>query len=709
MTESQVLVSYRVENGIATFTLNNAPVNALSLAVRTQLQENLEQAVNDASVTAIVITSALPMFSAGADISEFSDAPQSPMLPDVLNAIEQAPKPVVAVLPGPAFGGGLELALACHYRISVADNKVGLPEVNLGILPGAGGTQRLPRLASAVTALEMIVTGKPRPVLELKGVFDKLADNQQHLADIVSDYIGTLSASDVRPTCENSLSMDQQTQAVFEQYQTGVEKKMKGFFAPAQCIEAVKAAFTLPFAQGLKREQELFMACMDTPQARAQQHFFFAERAASHVSDFDKTTETRAIKSVAVIGAGTMGGGIAMNFANAGIPVTLVEREQSALDKGLSVIRKNYESSMRKGRISEGDVEQRMAMLSPATDMSAINDADLVIEAVFEKLEVKQAVFEQMDAVCKRGAILATNTSTLDINQIAAVTSRPSDVIGLHFFSPANVMKLLEVVKTSDTSADVIKSCMQMAKRIKKVPVLVGVCFGFVGNRMLEPYAREANRLLLEGATPERIDRVITDFGMPMGPFTMGDMAGLDIGYFVRQSRQQAIAHDPSYAVVSDRLVEQGRVGLKAGKGVYLYEEGSRVPIPDPAVLDIAREEAQRLGIAQREDISDEEILVRCLYTLINEGAQILEEGIADKPSDIDVIYVYGYGFPVYRGGPMHYADEIGPATLLERLEHYQKACGEYGSMWLTASDLVKKLAAENKTFGAYQKEQSHA
>ncbi len=709
MSETQSLVGYDVQGAIATVTLNNAPVNALSCAVRTQLRDSVNDAINNSAVSAIVITSALPLFSAGADISEFSQPPQSPMLPDVLNAIEQSPKPVIAVLPGPAFGGGLELALACHYRITVAANKVGLPEVNLGILPGAGGTQRLPRLSDVKTSLDMIVTGKPQPVLSLSGVFDKIVDGPEHLSDETYAFIQSLSDNAVRRTSEMPLTMDDDTQAVFDQYRAGIEKKMKGFYAPLQCIDAVKAAFTLPFDEGLKREQTLFMACMDTPQARAQQHFFFAERAAGHVSDFDKATSVRNVESVAVIGAGTMGGGIAMNFANVGIPVTLVEREQQALDNGLTIIRNNYENTARKGRISESDVEQRMAMITPTTDMSAIGQADLVIEAVFEKLSVKQDVFKTLDELCKPGAILATNTSTLDVNEIAAVTSRPDDVIGLHFFSPANVMKLLEVVKTDSTSAEVIKTCMQLAKRIRKVPVLVGVCFGFVGNRMLEPYAREANRLLLEGASPERIDKVITDFGMPMGPFTMGDMAGLDIGYFVRQSRQQEIAHDPSYAVVSDRLVEQGRVGLKAGKGVYLYEKGSRVPVPDPAVIELAASEAERLGITRRDDISDEEILVRCVYTLINEGAQILEEGIADKPSDIDVIYVYGYGFPVYRGGPMHYADETGLEHVKAKLDKYRQQCGEYGEMWLKPGSLINQLAKSESTFAAYQKENNHA
>lgn len=698
-------VDYQVSDNVATITMKSGPVNALSQAVRVGLQDGVQQALSDDNVKAIVITSALPLFSGGADISEFKGGNLSPALPEVLDTIEQASKPVVAVLPGPAFGGGLEVALSCHHRITVKGNKVGLPEVNLGILPGAGGTQRLPRLTDAATALGMIVSGKPQPVTSLKGVFDVISDSPETLPADVADYLLSLTPeNDVKRTCDIQIELDDETKTLFEQTRAQVAKTAKGFFAPEKCIDCVYAAYTQPFEQGLQTERELFMQCMNTPQARAQQHFFFAERAAGHVTDFDKSTPERDINKVAVIGAGTMGGGIAMNFANAGIPVTMLELKAEALEKGLAVIRRNYENSAKKGKLSAQDVEDRMALLTGTTSYADLADADLVIEAVFEKMEVKKTVFQALDEVCKPGAILASNTSTLDINEIATATSRPSDVIGLHFFSPANVMKLLEVVKTDNTAPDVIKSCMKMAKRIRKVAVLVGVCFGFVGNRMIEPYGREANRLLLEGASPEQVDKVMTDFGMPMGPFTMGDMAGLDIGYYVRQSRKEHIAHDPTYGAVANRLVEQGRVGLKCGKGVYLYEEGSRKPIPDPEVLKIATEEAQRLGVTQRDNISDEEILVRCMYTLINEGSRILEEGIAAKPSDIDVIYVYGYGFPVYRGGPMKFADELGVKTLHDKLCEYRDKLGEYGQTWLQPSELVTELAEKDGKFADLQK-----
>ncbi|MDP2538019.1 3-hydroxyacyl-CoA dehydrogenase NAD-binding domain-containing protein [Alteromonas stellipolaris] len=705
MTEMEnKAVGYTVQQGVATITMQSAPVNALSRAVRVGLIDGIESALSDDSVSAIVITSSLALFSGGADISEFSGGDLSPNLPEVLDKIENATKPVVAVLPGPAFGGGLEVALACHHRITFAGNQVGLPEVNLGILPGAGGTQRLPRLADPATALTMIVTGKPTSVVKLSGVFDKISDKPEHLLEDTKQYLGSLNADNgIKRTSDITLTMSEEVRGVFDAVTAQTKKAARGFFAPLKCIEAVKGAYTLAFSDGLEHEGKLFMECMNTPQARAQQHFFFAERAAGHVSDFDKSTSERSIEKVAVIGAGTMGGGIAMNFANAGIPVTMLELKQEALDKGLALIRKNYENSAKKGKLTQEQVETRMALLSGTTTYDDLADVDLVIEAVFEKMEVKKTVFTTLDKVCKPGAILASNTSTLDVNEIAACTSRPQDVIGLHFFSPANVMKLLEVVKAEDTSADVIKTCMKLAKRIKKVAVLVGVCFGFVGNRMIEPYGREANRLLLEGASPEQVDRVLTQFGMPMGPFTMGDMAGLDIGYYVRQSRQAFISHDPSYGAVADRLVEKDRNGLKTGRGAYLYEAGSRVPIPDPEVLEIAKQEAARLGVAQRDDISDEEILVRCLYTLINEGACILEEGIAAKSSDIDVIYVYGYGFPVYRGGPMQYADEVGLGEIVDKLSTYAERLGDYGKMWLQPSDLLIKLAQERSSFAKFK------
>lgn len=693
------------QGNVALVLMQSPPVNALSKAVRIGLIEEIKTALNDDSIQAIVISSQQPLFSGGADISEFSGGDFEPPLPDVLDLIENADKPVIAVLNGPAFGGGLEVALACHYRITFAANKVGLPEVNLGILPGAGGTQRLPRLAGVAKALDMIVTGKPAKASTVKGAFDLIVEQPEALMAESLNFINELikNGAAIKRTKNISIDPASAPAELFAQFRQGIAKQARGFFSPERCIQAVEAAVGLPMEAGLKREGELFMECMQSPQARAQQHFFFAERAAGHVDDFDKSTPVRDIKKVGIIGAGTMGGGIAMNFANAGIPVVMLELKQEALDKGLAVIRRNYENSAKKGKLSAEDVENRMALLTGATDYDALSDVDLVIEAVFEKMEVKKEVFGKLDEVCKPGAILASNTSTLDLDEIAASTSRPQDVIGLHFFSPANVMKLLEVVKGEKTAADVIKTSMKMAKTIRKVAVLVGVCFGFVGNRMIEPYGRESNRLTLEGASPEQVDKVIYDFGMPMGPNTMGDMAGLDIGYFVRQSRQEFISHDPSYAVVADRLVEEGRVGLKVGKGIYLYKEGSRVPVPDPQVLEIAKQEADKLGVEQRAH-SEQEILERCIFPLINEGAQILEEGIAAKSSDIDVIYVYGYGFPVYRGGPMQYADEIGLDKVYQAMCKYRDELGEYGKMWFEPAPLLKQLAEQGKRFADYRK-----
>jgi 3-hydroxyacyl-CoA dehydrogenase len=679
----------------------NRPVNALSKAIRVGVIEAMTAALNNDDVDAIIITSELALFSAGADITEFSGGDLAPMLPDVLAVIENSKKPVVAAINGGAFGGGLELALACHFRVTTAHNKVGLPEVHLGILPGAGGTQRLPRLIAPEKALQMIVTGAPTAVKLISEMFVSIVEPSELLAEaltVAKDAIGKAIPATRLIALAHSKDVDE----LCEQTRTQLNVKGRGFYAPSKCIDAVKAAFQLPFAAGLTREGELFVDCMRTPQARAQQHFFFAERAASALPQIAKDTPLRDINKVAIIGAGTMGGGIAMNFANAGIPVVLLELEQAALEKGLALIRRNYESSAKKGKLTQAQVEQRMGLLSGTTQYSDLADVDLVIEAVFEKMSVKKQVFEALDKVCKPGAILASNTSTLDLDEIAACVSRPQDVIGLHFFSPANVMKLLEIVQGAKTADDVIKTAMKLAKTIKKVGVLVGVCFGFVGNRMIEVYGREAGRLMLEGATPEQIDKVIFDFGLPMGPFTMGDMAGLDIGYFVRQSRQEFISHDPSYCTVADELVEAGRVGLKAGKGVYLYESGSRKPVPDPSVLDIARRRAQELGIQQR-DISDQEILERCIYPLINEGANILSEGIAQRASDIDVIYVYGYGFPVYRGGPMQFADEVGVDEILARMKHYETALGEYGKHWFTPSPLLLELAQKQQKFASFK------
>lgn len=702
---SEQAVIQQTQGNMSLIFMQNPPVNALSKSVRVGLIEHVSAALADDAISAIVISSQQQLFSGGADISEFSSGDFEPPLPEVLALIENADKPVVAVLNGPAFGGGLEVALACHYRVTFADNKVGLPEVNLGILPGAGGTQRLPRLAGVAQALDMIVTGKPVKASKLPGVFDLIVENPASLLSDASQFVSKLVEDGAKVKRTSDITIDPATAPVelFAQYRKGIAKSARGFFAPERCIQAVEAAVELPLAEGLVREGELFMECMKSPQARAQQHFFFAERAAGHVKDFDKSTPVRDIKKVGIIGAGTMGGGIAMNFANVGIPVVLLELKQEALDKGLALIRKNYENSAKKGKLTAQDVEDRMALLTGTTEYASLGDVDMVIEAVFEKMEVKQQVFKALDEVCKPGAILASNTSTLDVNEIAAATSRPEDVIGLHFFSPANVMKLLEIVKADKTSPDVIKTSMKLAKTIRKVAVLVGVCFGFVGNRMIEPYGREAGRLVLEGAIPEQIDKVIYDFGLPMGPFTMGDMAGLDIGYFVRESRREFIKHDPSYCVISDKLVEEGRVGLKCGKGVYLYEPGNRTPVPDPYVLDIAKQEADRLGVKQRE-ISEQEILERIIFPLINEGAMILEEGIAAKSSDIDVIYVYGYGFPVHRGGPMQYADEIGLDKIYQAMCKYRDELGEYGKHWFEPAPLIKQLAEQGKGFASLNK-----
>ena len=698
---SKNVINHQIQDKVFIIRLANKPVNALSKAIRVGIVNAMEIAQASKDVEAIVITSELALFSAGADISEFSSGDLEPMLPDVLTIIENSPKPVVAAVNGGAFGGGLELALACHYRVSVVKNKVGLPEVHLGILPGAGGTQRLPRLVGAQKALQMIVTGAPTPIEHISEMFVDIVTPDTLLAsaiEVAKQAIG----KPIPATSNIHIAMNDELQSVFDQTMQQTKAKTRGFFAPTKCIEAVQAAFRMPFKEGLEEEVRLFMQCLETPQARAQQHFFFAQRAAGSIPSIAKDTATRDINKVGIIGAGTMGGGIAMNFANAGMPVKILELEQAALDKGLAIIRANYENSAKKGKLTQVQVEQRMSLLQGTTSYADLDDVDLVIEAVFEKMSVKKQVFEALDKVCKPGAILASNTSTLDLNVIANCTSRPQDVIGLHFFSPANVMKLLEIVRGEKTADEVIKTSMKLAKTIRKEGVLVGVCFGFVGNRMIEVYAREANRLMLEGISPQRIDKIIYDFGLPMGPFTMGDMAGLDIGYFVRQSRTAFIEHDPSYCIIADALVESGRVGLKAGKGVYLYEPGSRVPIFDPGVMDIAKQKASELGVQQR-DISDQEILERCIYPLINEGANILKEGIAQRSGDIDVIYVFGYGFPVYRGGPMQYADEIGLQEVLTRMQHYQSSLGEYGKHWFTPSPLLVELVQNNQTFSSHK------
>lgn len=695
---------YHVENEIAVLTLNNAPVHALGRAVRGGLQNAFRKAIADPAVKAIMITSKGPLFCAGADITEFATRGQNvddkmPMLPELLNEIEASCKLVVGALCGTALGGGLELALVCHYRFAHTSAKLGLPEVLLGILPGAGGTQRLPRLVGAKAALDMIVSGKPvKAALGHKmGLVDQVFDGtdgfQAAALDYVSDLIkGGAALNNAANTSVELAGSD----SLFEDYRAAIARKAKGLIAPYKCIDAVELATKVSLAEGLAQESAFFLECNASPQARGQQHIFFAERQAGKVSGIDKTTPLRPVKSVAIIGSGTMGGGIAMNFIGAGIPVKLLDMSQENLDRGIAVIEKNYDVSVSRGRFTQAQVDGFMALITSTLSYDDLGDVDLVIEAVFESMDVKKAVFGELDRVCKPGAILATNTSTLDVDEIANITGRPQDVIGLHFFSPANVMKLLEIVRGEATASDVVATCLKMAKSIRKVGVVVGVCFGFVGNRMLEPYIRESARLLLEGATPEQVDRVMTDWGMAMGPFQMSDLAGVDVGYLVRESRREKLAHDPSYCAVGDTLAKLGYFGQKTAKGYYLYEGRNRTV--NEEVLHIIKDTAVELDIEQRE-ISDQEIFERCMYTLINEGAAILEEGIADKASDINAIWCFGYGFPAYRGGPLFFADQIGLDKVYQAVCKYRDETGQHGKWWIKPAALLEKLAKDGKKF----------
>jgi 3-hydroxyacyl-CoA dehydrogenase len=645
---------------------NNPPVNSLGHAVREGLVAAIEEADADEAVKAVVILCEGNTFFAGADISEFGTpkAFAQPMLPQVVDRIEGCTKPVVAAIHGTAFGGGLEVALASHYRIAVPSAKLGVPEVKLGLLPGAGGTQRLPRVAGVQKALEMAATGSPisaKDAYEV-GLLDKLieGDLEQHAVAYAHEV------ASYRPIPKSSQNDDKLAEArsnpaVFDEFRKANARKMKGFDAPEYNVRAIEAAVAKPYADGVLTERQLFMELMSGTQARAQQYFFFAERKASKIDGLPEDTQPRPIARVGVIGAGTMGGGISMNFLSAGIPVTIVEMAQDALDRGTGVMRKNYEATAAKGRITAEQAQGAMELLTPALDLNALADCDLIIEAVFENMDVKKEIFGKLDTICKPGAILASNTSYLDIDEIAASTSRPQDVVGLHFFSPANVMKLLEVVRGAKTAPDVLVTAMALAKKIKKVAVVAGVCHGFIGNRMLMPRQVEATKLLLEGATPEQIDRVHVEFGMPMGPFQMADLAGVDIGWHRDPNRIENIR---------DALAAQGRWGQKKQAGFYDYDEKRR-PSPSPIVQGIIDDFRAREGV-QKRDITDQEIIERTLYTMVNEGAKILEEGIAQRASDVDVVWIYGYGWPVYRGGPMFWADTEGLTKIVEGLRRQQ-------------------------------------
>ncbi len=689
------LVRYALDGNIAVLTVDNPPVNALGIGVRTGLKEGIERAASDPGVEAIALVCDGRTFFAGADISEFGKPSVSPTLREVHEVMENCPKPIVAGIHGTALGGGLETALACHYRMAVPGAMLGLPEVKLGILPGAGGTQRLPRLVGVEKAIEMICTGEPigaRQAHEM-GVVDAVTEGDLREATI--DYAARVAAEgrplprvrDRDRLIAEAARRPEMFQAAREHY----AKTRRGLMAPLHCISAIQAATEMDFEGGMRRERELFTELLNSDQSRAQRHFFFAERQARKIPDVPRDTPRREIAAAAIIGAGTMGGGIAMNFANAGIPTVIVETSQEALDRGMGIIRHNYERTARKGRISESDVETRMGLLTPSLDLADVAGADIVIEAVFENMDVKKELFGKLDAIAKPGAILATNTSTLDVNEIAAATSRPEDVIGLHFFSPANVMRLLEEVRGEATAKEVIATCMDLAKRIGKVPVLAGVCHGFIGNRMLHAYFDQAYALLYEGCQPRDVDRAIRDFGFAMGPFAMADLAGLDVSWRIRQETGQT-------QPIADRLCEMGRFGQKTGAGFYRYKNGSRKPIPDPEVAAIVEQEGLKLHQARRE-IGAEEIVNRCMLALVNEGAKILEEGIALRASDIDVTYVHGYSFPVYRGGPMFWAGLMGLDRALEAIMGFHDA--GHGDVWQPAP-LIERLAAEGSSFQDY-------
>ena len=698
---------YQVHGDIAVITLNNPPVNGLGLSTRQAIVDGLERAENDAAVRAVVLTGAGKAFSGGADIREFGSpkAVQEPNLLSVIIRVENTTKPVIAALHSVAMGGGLELALGAHYRIAAPGCSVALPEVKLGLIPGAGGTQRLPRVLGVEAALNMIVSGEPvksEMLAQLPGqkLFDKLSASADSLAEealaLARDMAAKHADGSAFPLVRNLPCKHKDGDAYFQFARNMVKGMAKNYPAPAKCVDAVQAATQKKFVDGMAFEREIFINLMWTPECRALRHLFTAERAASKIPDVPESTVKREMASVAVIGAGTMGGGIAMNFLNAGIPVKMLEMKQEALDRGVATIRKNYEAQLKKGKLKADKYEQRMALLSTTLSYDDIGSADLVIEAVFEDMGVKKAVFQELDRVMKPGAILASNTSTLDVNAIANFTKRPQDVVGMHFFSPANVMKLLEVVRGSDTAHDVLATVMAVAKKIKKTAVVSGVCDGFIGNRMIEQYGRQAGFLLDEGCTPAQVDKAVEKFGFAMGPFRMGDLAGNDIGWAIRK-RRYVEKPDMKYSKTADLLCEKGRFGQKTGAGWYDYVPGKRDAIPNAEVEQMVADHRAALGIAQRK-ISDEEIVQRLVFSLVNEAAHILEEGIANKASDIDVVYIFGYGFPVYRGGPLNYANEVGLFNVVQAMKRFAKNPLDDAKFWEPAP-LLAKLAAAGQTF----------
>ena len=690
----------QVKDGIAVITVDNPPVNSMSHAARKGIADGMHQALADASVKAIVLTGKGKSFCAGAEIKEFNTpaATAEPNLATVIDLLENSSKPVIAAINGTAMGGGLELAMGCHYRLVVPGAQIALPEVKLGVLPGAGGTQRLPRAVGIELGLNMIVSGTPiaSEKLAKTRLFDKVVDG-----DVVEAAIAfAREVADQRPLPKiRDIKVDFPLyEAFFAFARNTVNAVAKNYPAPKKCIDAVEAVITKRFDDAIAFERACFVELVQTPESKALRHAFFGERAASKIPDVPDSTPTREIRSAAVIGAGTMGGGIAMNFANAGIPVKVLELKQEALDKGLATVRKNYENTLKKGKLTQDKFDQRVGLITGTTSYDDIKDADIVVEAVFEEMGVKETVFRKLDEVMKPGAILASNTSTLDVDKIAEFTKRPQDVIGTHFFSPANVMKLLEIVRGAKTGKDVLATTMALSKKLKKTGVVSGVCDGFIGNRMIEQYSRQAGFLLEEGALPEQVDRAVEKFGFAMGPFRMGDLAGNDIGYAIRKRRYVEKPH-MTYSKTADLLVEMGRHGQKTQAGWYDYKPGNRTPIPNADVDAMIVAESKRLGIERRK-ISDQEIVERLVFALVNEGAQILDEGIAARASDIDMVYLTGYGFPIYRGGPMCYADTVGLGKVVMQMDRYGKGpnAERQGKAWVPAP-LLERLAAEGKSF----------
>jgi len=691
------VVKVERHDAVAIVTIDSPPVNALSAAVRKGIADGVKSAQADASVKAIVIACAGRTFIAGADITEFGKPPQSPSLHEVIEVIENSSKPVIAAIHGTALGGGLELALGCHFRVATKDAKLGLPEVKLGLLPGAGGTQRLPRAVGPEMAVKMIVGGDPISATDAQknGLIEEVIDGAPAVG---GEAFARKVLAEKRPLRklrddDSKLAAAKADKTIFTNAAAAANKRSRGLEAPLAATEAVSHSLDQTFDQALTSERELFMKLMNGDQSKAQRYAFFSEREAAKVSGVPDGTKPRKVEQVAIIGAGTMGGGIAMSFANAGIPVTLIETGDEQLKRGLGIMQKNYDATAARGGIPADAPAKRMALITGKVGLENVKDADLIIEAVFETMAIKKEVFGKLDQHAKPGAVLATNTSYLDINAIAAMTKRPQDVLGMHFFSPANVMKLCEIVRGEKTAPDALMTAVNIAKRIAKVPVVVGVCDGFVGNRMLAARGKQAEKFLFEGALPQQVDAVLTKFGMPMGPFAMGDLAGLDIGWRSRQDR--GIKSE-----IADAICEAGRFGQKTGKGYYKYESGSRSPLPDPEIEKLIEETTAKLGLKRRA-ISDDEILERLMYPMINEGARILEEKIAARPSDIDVVWLYGYGWPIYRGGPMFYADSVGLKHIADRLSFYAKQTND---PTLEPTPLLKRLADEGKTFASLAK-----